>query len=59
MNVCCAMKDADFSPLFQTVSDCRILNEITDVGYRQVNKKKTICIRTVNESSHISTVYDV
>jgi len=50
------MKDADFNPLFQTVSDCQILNEITDVGCQQV-KKKTICIRTVNEPSHISTVY--
>jgi len=57
MNVYYTMKDADFNLLFQTVSDCQILNEIIDVGYQQVNKKKTIRIRTVTEPSHISTVY--
>jgi hypothetical protein len=56
MNVCCAMKDADFNLLFKTVSDCQILNEVTDVGHQQVNKK-TICIRTVTEPLHISTVH--
>jgi len=57
MNVCCAMKDADFNLPFQTVSDCQILNEITDIGYQLANKKKIICIRIVTEPSHISTVY--
>lgn len=51
------MKDANFNLLFQTVSDCQILNEITDVDYQQMNKKKIICIRIVTEPSHISTIY--
>jgi len=51
------MKDADFNLPFQTVSDCQILNEITDIGYQLANKKKIICIRIVTEPSHISTVY--